>query len=239
MSHINDLSKPVIFLGSNSLLYIVTEACEAHGITVQGIIDQDYWGNTSRVCDVPVIDTELSFQDPDVLDYYRHNFNFFCAVNWMPEQNDVAVRNRQKRHHLLNVINQYQLPCISIVDATARISRYSTIGHGVFIDAGVTVNPHCHIDNFTNIYCNAFIGSNTCIEQNCVIQRDCFVTEACRVGHDSYFGLCSKALKVGAEFGAGTFIHEAIYIRRGTVPNEIVSLQGPNMRRIQPYPVVI
>jgi hypothetical protein len=65
------------------------------------------------------------------------------------------------------------------------------------------------------------------------------VTEACTVGNDSYFGLCSKALKVGATFGANTFIHEAIYIRRGTLENEIVSMTGTNTKRVAPYPVVI
>ena len=238
MTHINDLSRPVIFLGSNSLLYIVTEACEALGITVAGIIDRDYWGNTTHVCDVPVIDSEDSFNDPERLDYYQHNFNFFCAVNWMPEQNDIAVRNRQKRKYLLDVIDRCQLPCITIVDPTARISRHSTLGRGIFVDSGVTVNPHCHVGDFTNIYCNAFVGSNTHIGQNCVVQRECFITEACQVGNDCYFGLCSKALKVGARFGAGTFVHEAIYIRRGTLENEIVSMHGTNMKRVVPYPLV-
>jgi acetyltransferase-like isoleucine patch superfamily enzyme len=238
MNHINDNTKPVIFLGSNNLLYIMTEVCDLLNIKVAGIIDRDYWGNTDNICDVPVIDTEDSFSDPDKLQEYKSNFNFFCAVNWLPENNDVSVRNRQKRNNLLDVIDRYQLPCISIVDPSARISKYSSIGHGIFIDAGVHVNPNCRIDNFTNIYCNAFVGSNTHIGHNCVIQRECFITEACEIEHDSYFGLCSKALKVGAKFGSGTFVHEAIYIRRGTVANEIVSMHGANMKRIVPYPIV-
>lgn len=239
INHINDRSRPLIFLGSNSLLYIMTEVCDSFNIQIAGIIDQDYWGNTEHICEVPVIDTEDSFNNPDTLQKYKDNFNFFCAVNWMPENNDTAIRNRQKRNHLLSIIDQYQLPCISIVDSGARISKYSSIGRGVFIDAGVNVNPHCHIEDFTNIYCNAFVGSNTHIGKNCVVQRDCFITEACEVEHDSYFGLCSKALKVGARFGAGTFVHEAIYIRRGTVANEIVSMQGTNMKRVVPYPIVV
>jgi acyl-[acyl carrier protein]--UDP-N-acetylglucosamine O-acyltransferase len=157
----------------------------------------------------------------------------------MPENNETAIRNRQKRNRLLAIIDHHQLPCISIVDPSARISKYSSIGRGVFVDAGVNLNPYCQIDNFTNIYCNALVGSNTYIGQNCVIQRECFITEGCIVEHDSYFGLCTKALKVGAKFGAGTFVHEAIYIRRGTVENEIVSMHGANMKRIVPYPIVV
>jgi len=239
MNHINNNTKPLIFLGSNSLLYIVTEVCDLLGIKIAGIIDNDYWGNTDHICEVPVIDTEDSFDSPDKLQEYKNNFNFFCAVNWMPENNEMAIRNRQKRNRLLSIIDHHQLPCISIVDPRARMSKYSSIGYGIFVDAGVNLNPYCRIDNFTNIYCNALVGSNTYIGQNCVIQRECFITESCEVGNDSYFGLCSKALKVGAKFGAGTFVHEAIYIRRGTVANEIVSMHGANMKRVVPYPVVV
>lgn len=217
----------------------MTEVCDSFGIKIAGIIDQDYWGNTDSVCEVAVIDTEDSFAHTDRLKYYKNNFNFFCAVNWTPENNKASIRNRQKRTRLLSIIDQYQLPCISLVNPSARISQHSSIGHGVFLDARVHIDPKSHIDDFTNVYFNAYVGPYVHIGQNCVIQRDCFITDGCRVGHDSYFGLCSKALKVDAEFGPGTFVHEAIYIRRGTVPNEIVSLHGPNMRRIQPYPIVV
>jgi hypothetical protein len=56
------------------------------------------------------------------------------------------------------------------------------------------------------------------------------------VGDNVYFGLCVKALKHGAKFGSGTIIHEAIYIRRGTVENEVVSMESDNLRRVKSYP---
>ena len=58
-----------------------TEICEDAGITVHGIIDNDYFGNTDYIDDIPVIDTEFSFSDLEKLKYYRDNFNFFCATN--------------------------------------------------------------------------------------------------------------------------------------------------------------
>ena len=44
-SYINDTQKPLIFLGSNDAMYILTEACEQLGIQFAGIIDKDYYGN--------------------------------------------------------------------------------------------------------------------------------------------------------------------------------------------------
>jgi NDP-sugar pyrophosphorylase family protein len=239
MNHINDNTKPVIFLGSNKVMYYLQEVCDLLGIKIAGIIDQDYWGNTSHICDVPVIDTEDVFNDPSKLAVYQRDYHFFCATNWTPENIPSAIRNRQKRIHLLSLIKQHKLPCISIIDPTARVSRYSTIGHGTWIDANVEVGPKSCVDNFSNIYSNTYIGPYVHIHDNCVIQRSCFITDGSQIEHDSYFGLCSKALKTGAKFGAGTFVHEAIYIRRGTVANEVVSMLGANMKRVVPYPIVI
>jgi acetyltransferase-like isoleucine patch superfamily enzyme len=239
MHHINDTTKPVIFLGSNKIMYYLQEVCDSLGIAIAGIIDKDYWGNTSHVCEIPVIDSEDSFADPVKLDYYQRNFNFFCATNWTPENLPSAIRNRHKRMHLLSLIKQHELSCISIVDPTARVSKYSTVGRSTWIDANVEIGPKSCIEDFSNIYSNTYVGPYVNIGDNCVIQRNCFITDGSQIEHDSYFGLCAKALKTGARFGAGTFIHEAVYIRRGTVPNETVGMDGSNMKRVVPYPIVI
>jgi hypothetical protein len=52
------------------------------------------------------------------------------------------------------------------------------------------------------------------------------------VGDNVYFGPAVKAMKYGAKFSSGTFIHEGVYIRRGTLENEVVSMQSPNQSRV-------
>ena len=238
-THVNDCNRPLIFLGSNSMLHRLTETCEQLGITVRGIIDSNYWGNTDTICDVPVIDSEESFKDPDKLDYYRSNFNFFCATNWIPENNQISINNLQKRRHLLDLIQRHDLPCISIVDPGAQVSKHSTIGRGVYIDWNVQVNTLTTIGDFTSIYAGTIIGHHNTIGRNCVFQRHSMLVGSNTVGDNVYFGLCVKALKAGASFGSGTIIHEAIYIRRGTVENEVVSMESDNLRRVKSYPFFV
>jgi hypothetical protein len=48
-------------------------------------------------------------------------------------------------------------------------------------------------------------------------------------------GISVKAFKSGAVFGRGSFIHEGIYIRRGTIENEVVSMNGANTKRVINY----
>lgn len=231
-SHINDNSRPLIFLGSNSNMYKISESAEAHGIVIAGIIDSDYYGNTEEICDIPVIDTELAFTDTKKLQFYKNNYNFFCATNWTPEPDHINIRNRKKRQRLLEILDCYQLSCISIVDKTARVSRHSQIGRGVFLDAHVLIEPKTTVGDFVHIYYNCSIGHHNIINRNCVLQRQCILMGNNVMEQDVYFGPAVKALKPGATFGKNSFVHEGIYIRRGTVDNEIVSMNSINQSRV-------
>lgn len=234
--YINDNTRPLIFLGSSYTMYKLTEICDNSDIKIQGIIDTDYYGNTEHICDIPVIDNESGLKDN--LAYYKDNFNFFCAVNWTPEPDPAIVRNRQKRNQLLSLIDEYQLNCISIVNHTAQVSKHSIIGRGVYLDAHVLIEPKVTVGDYTSIFYNSSIGHHSIIQRNCVFQRQSILMGDNLAEEEVYFSPAVKALKNGAIFGRGSWIQEAIYIRRGTVPGEIVSLNGENMRRVIPRHII-
>ncbi len=230
--HFNNTSKPLIFLGSSVALYKQLEVCENVGISVHGIIDQDYYRNTEHLCDLPVIDGQDCFKDPERLNYYRENFNFFCATNWTPESSLVQIRNREKRKELIDIIDHYNLPCISIIDPRSRISRYAQVGRGCFIDGDVMIEHHVTIGDYVNIYCNNDIGHGSVIGRNCVLQRQCMIAGESVLEDDVFMAMRVTALKYGARYGTGSFIQEGIYLRRGTVPGEVVSLRTENPSRV-------
>jgi carbonic anhydrase/acetyltransferase-like protein (isoleucine patch superfamily) len=231
-NHVNDNSKPLIFLGSNYAMLIIKEVCDEVGITVQGIIDSDYFGNTDTICGMPVIDSEECFNDPAKLSFYQQHFNFFCATNWSPEHNAVQQRNRDKRHQLIDLIDSLQLPCISLIDPRANVSRYATVGKGVFVDAMCNVEAGAQLHDYVNIMWACGIGHDTVVERNCTLQRQCWTGGNCYFEHDTFLGIGVRALKTGAIFGARTWIQELVYIKRGTVADEIVGLEGKNQRRV-------
>jgi acetyltransferase-like isoleucine patch superfamily enzyme len=228
--HINPTDRPLLFIGSNIVLEKYTELCEELGITVAGILDNDYWGNTESLCGVPVVDTELN------IDKYVNDYNFFCATNWSPINDPVIVRNRQKRHNLLALIRDKGISCISLVDPTARISRHSRIGQGVFIDCHVMVESGSTVGDFTNIYGQVQVGHNTTIKENCVLQRAVGLASEQILENDVYLSSGVKALKPGVTISSGTFVHELVYLARGTVKDEVVQFGANNTRRVQrPY----
>lgn len=211
----------------------LNDVCQLAGIEIAGIIDSDYYGNTDSLSGIPVIDGEHSFLDSVKLEYYRNNFNFFCATNWQPERDSIILRNKEKRSRLIDLIDSCMLNCISLVDPFSRISGSASIGRGVYIDAFVLVEAQCKIDDYVSIYAYTGIGHHTTVMRNSVIQRHCSISGNCVFEPNTYIGTAVKALKPGARFGTNTFIHEAVYIRRGTIPNETVSIDGNNMSRVK------
>ncbi len=235
-SLINDNSKPLIFLGSNSIMEKYTEICEEQGVVVHGIIDNDYYGNTSKISGIPIIDSEEFFTDYNKIENYRNNFNFFCATNWTPLTDTVSIRNKNKRKKLLDCIKKFDLNCISLVDVfSTKVSKSVKIGKGVYIDGYVNIEPKVSIGDFTNVYSHAHIGHDSVIGENCVLQRVTCLASECTVEDEVYMGISVKAFKSGAVFGRGSFIHEGIYIRRGTIENEVVSMNGANTKRVINY----
>jgi bifunctional N-acetylglucosamine-1-phosphate-uridyltransferase/glucosamine-1-phosphate-acetyltransferase GlmU-like protein len=215
-------------------LYKIAESCEKAGIAIHGIIDRDYYKNTETICDIPVIDSQDCFGRAEKKDYYRSNFNFICVSNWNPEQDPVHVRNKQKRHELIGIIEHHQLPTITVIDQSSVISKHSSIGKNIYIECLSHVSPNAVIEDHCYIGSMTGISHHVHIHKNCVIQGDCRVLTDCVLHENTYFGTGVRALKPGSVFGKNTFIHEMVYIRRGTVDNEIVSLSGENPRRIYP-----
>lgn len=211
-----------------------TELCEELGIIVAGLLDNDYWGNTTELSGVKVLDTEKN------IDQYLNDYNFFCATNWNPIDDPVMVRNRQKRQHLIDLVRQKNIQCISLVDPTARISKYSRLGYGCFMDCHVMVESGSTVGDFTNIYGQVQVGHNTTIGENCVLQRAVGLASAQILENDVYLSSGVKALKPGVKISQGTFVHELVYLARGTVVNEVVQFGTNNTKRVErPYNSVL
>jgi len=231
-NHINNNSKPLIFLGSNWNMYQLTELAEDVGITVHGILDSDYYGNTETIGGYPVIGSEDILNNLDLLSDFKSKYNFFCATNWRPMQDEGSIRTQDRRNKFIKMIEEFDLNCISLIDPSAKVSRHSIIGKNVFIDAQVNVEPEVVVKDFVRIYFLNVVGHGSVIGKNSTLQRRCILATGVKIEEDVYFGPSVIALKDGSKFGSGTFIHECIYIKRSTLPGEIVSMESENQKRV-------
>jgi carbonic anhydrase/acetyltransferase-like protein (isoleucine patch superfamily) len=229
---VNDKSRPLLFIGSSSTMFYFKDVCDQHGIEIAGIIDNDYYGNVSSLEGIPVIDTEISFEDPDKLKYYRENFNFFLATNYVPQRDNVMKRNVQKKFQLMNLIDQYDLSCITLIDKDAKVHYTCTVGKNVFLDAMIYVSGYTEIGDYSSIYTGTCVGHHNKLGRNCVLQRKSGLHNYNVLEDNVFVGLASHVMGENLMIRQGTFVHPCLVVRRDTQPEEVISLVNKDLRKI-------
>jgi acetyltransferase-like isoleucine patch superfamily enzyme len=228
---INNTSLPLIFLGTNTNIHWYVDIATRIGYDVAGIIDDDYHGQGSYK-DLPMIATQQDLvQNKDKF----KQFQFFCTVNWQPDnlREPLHTRNRQKRLELIDLINTLNLNCATIVSKNAEVSSYKVhIGKGAFIDSFCIISPEDTIGDYSFVHSHVNIGNGTRIGKNCVIQRHAQIAGNVSVGDRVYMGFNSVATKNGMHIADDTVVHPSITVLRDTLPGEVVSLAGKDLRKV-------
>lgn len=234
---INDNSKPLVLIGSNASLWLLKDMCEQHGIQIHGIIDDNYFGNTDSLEGIPVIDTECALEaDPSKLEHYKQNYNFFLATNYVPSTTPALKtqleNNTEKLRRLRNFIDRFDLPCISLVDQSARVHPSCVIGKNVIVDAMCYFCANNHIEDYCSFFAGTMIGYHNVIQRGTVFQRRSGTMHYNTFGRDVYVGLHSQISGERLTIADGTIIHPCLCVRRSTKEGETISLAGRDLRKI-------
>jgi hypothetical protein len=226
-------------LGSNSALFFLVDLCEQHNIKIAGIIDSDYYGNTSHLENIPVIDTEDSLNDPVKLQHYKENYNFFLSTSWVTGTDNIQLRNLEKRKKLIGLIEEKNLPCISLIDSSSRVHKSNQIGKNVIVDSLVYISPRNIIGDYTAIWAATMIGYCNTIGKSCVFQRHSGIMHYNKIGDHVYFGLHTQDSVGSLNIANGTIIHPCLMIRRDTKENEVISLAGKDLRKVYNHYTIV
>lgn len=216
------ITKPVLFLGSSSALQLFVDTATRQGLNVAGIIDSDYYGNTQYVSGLEVVGSEVEFSDPERLKYWVDNYNFFIATNTSPDDNH--VRDNQKRLRLIDLVGQYKLPCVNLIDPSSFISTTVELGQGVFVGYNAYLEPGVKIGSFSQIHYDVGISHDCKIGSNTVIQRKCGLGNV-DIGDNVYIGMwtniyTSKPITIGD----GAVIFQGLTVCKSVSPGEVVRL---------------
>ena len=231
---INDILKPLVFLGSNSNIYKIYELCTSVGYNVVGIIDDDYHRH-GKFKELNVIASEQELIDNK--DNLQEKYQYICVTNWYTNDDtvcnyDIISRNREKRNKLIDLLDNLKLEIATVISPLAKVSKYSNIGKGIFVDDFAIIEPSVTIADHNSIYAFSYIGHDSIINRNCVIQRYCFITSTVTIENNVYMGLCSRILRSKAIISQGTFIHPGLTLLRSTSVNEEISLVGKDLRKV-------
>jgi UDP-3-O-[3-hydroxymyristoyl] glucosamine N-acyltransferase len=226
--------KKLIFLGTSSGISIFEEAAEAMGYEVYGVMDGDYtkgdeyWG-------IPVINSETVFDNPKLAQYYKQNFVFFNAINWLPMNDKISVRNTQKRHKFMQLIQQHNLECINIIEEGSYVSTKSTkLGTNIYLGHWIAIEPHCVVEDFVSLFGHTFLGHHTQVGENSQIQRHGEMYGNVRLGKNSYVGTHAGIVQ-DCVVGDNVWIQPGIRVCRNVENNEIIGATKKSLRKTVPY----
>jgi serine acetyltransferase len=223
------MSKPLVFLGSSIAMQLYIDAAHRQGLTVAGIIDSDYWGNTDVFAGQPVIGSEKEF-DHTWLDQYE----FFIGTNWSPDASH--SRDRDKREYLIDLVEQLGIKCINLIDPGCYIGANVRIGQGCYIAYNTYIEFDNIIDSFCQIHFNVGISHGCTIGKNTVIRQRSGLANA-DVGNNVFIGTgtlmftSAKRLQVGN----GAVVNQGLWIMRNVEPNEHVRLTPSAVRTYRNY----
>jgi len=178
---INLFRKPLILVGSRQNLSDIKKAATDSGYRIIGILDSHYWGNTSTICDIPVIGSEQELLDPTSK---WHKFSFFPANWWDGKQALGQTYNadelRQERLALLDKTG------VRVVNLMTKDIHWFHDKRNLKLGKGVL------------ILSNASIGENVSLDDYCVVDWDVRLVDT-SIGRNSIVGAASILAHVAVE----------------------------------------
>jgi len=213
------MTRPIIFLGTNSNLIQYVDICNLNNVGIEGIIDCDYFGNTESIDTVPVIDSE------ELADFKKlaEDFDFFIASNPVIEN----PRDYSKRQKFLKLVANYNLPCANIIDPVSRIGSLAMLGKGIFVGYSVSISSHTVIGDHCQFHGHSIVGHHSKIGDNVVVQRKGMIGSGSVVGENTFIGVNSLCHKMpGIQIGKNVIVHPGVTVMRDIEDSEFISAAG-------------
>jgi NDP-sugar pyrophosphorylase family protein len=210
-------NKQLVFLGASSNIAIYAETASRQGIDIAGIIDEDYFGNTESICNVPIIGNEKTFFKSNYKDY-----NIFIGTNWSPHP--THARDVKKRLNFIKLIEQFNINPVNLIDPAAVVSKSAILGSGIYIGSNVVIEPNCLIDNFVQIFHNTNLSYGSTVGKNSTIQNNSLVVAL--IGKNSFIGMASKIFPYFSPgyltIGNDVCVYPNLVVNKNIVDSELV-----------------
>ena len=217
--------KPLIFLGSNSNIGLFVDTAEEMGMTVHGIIDDNYYGNTDSVNGVPFVGSEETTN----FEQLRNDYLFFVSPSVIP----INMLDRAKRLKMIALVEKHDLPLATLKSTNTFISKTAVIHPGAFIGYTACVGANAVMMPHSQLHGSAALPHDCVLGKNSVIERDAHVIGRTIIEENVHIGFGAALVKAeGPRVGANAVVHPRIMVLRDVDENEIVSLAGDNRRRI-------
>jgi UDP-3-O-[3-hydroxymyristoyl] glucosamine N-acyltransferase len=216
-------TKPLIFLGSNSNLSILAETAENMGLAVKGVLDDNYFGNTDSICNVPFIGSEGTFD----FGKERDNYLFFVSPSVVP----INITDRAKRLKMIDIVEKYNLNSAKIIHKYTEISRGAILYPGCYVGFGSGVGFQTVLMPHSQVHAHVALGHHCVLSKNSVLERGSIIASGITIGENVHIGFGAAVAKA-KYVGNNSVVHPRVTVFRDVEENEIVNIAGNNTRRV-------
>lgn len=194
----NKMENPVIILGANYLGRQAKEILENNGNVVFGFLDDNKKLHNTEIDNVTV----LGATDDET---FLKLIGKKCDVAVVLDENKV-------RKNLVALLNEdYKAQPVNVISQTAAIPSSTDMGHGNFVDHGVTFGPGSSIGNHCIVQTNAIIGTETKLGDFVQVGAGSIINSGSEIEDEVFIGsgvtiVGGITVGKGARVGAGSVV---------------------------------
>ncbi|MBX7127134.1 MAG: NeuD/PglB/VioB family sugar acetyltransferase [Cyclobacteriaceae bacterium] len=212
------MDNPVMIFGTNTIGRAAKDIFESNGVTVYGFLDDDTHLHQKEIDDVLVLGTT---DDDGLLKLIPKKCEAFVACD-ENKLRKTLVSLLQERRHVQPVNGIHKL---------ANLSPRSSIGHGNFIDAGVTAAPGVQIGSHCLIHGNVWLGVGTIVSNFAQIGAGSIVNAGVTIEEEAFIGsgvtvVAGVTIGKGARIGAGSVVIGPVKAGETVFGNPAQKVQG-------------
>jgi hypothetical protein len=216
------MRKKLIFLGHAGNIQRLIDVA-IHHYDLAGIVDDNYYGNTHTLDNLPVIGTEKNI-DVVLLEYPGA---VFFAVPALRNATDWSLIN-PRRAAMIKVAEDRQLCLINLIDSTAVVPETTVLGKNIFVGAYTVFQNHVTVEDYAFIKEQVCVAHNSIIKKNANLSTQCYIGSDVVIGENSYIGIKGAVIASGRqlEVGANSITHPGVIVMKDLPNNSIATIGG-------------
>lgn len=166
---------------------------------IKGFIIDDKYYNDTEYCNLPVFKLSSLPSDFDIKEDY-----IFVALEWdrlNAVRRSVYERLKKQGFRFANIISPKAVVHSEIKGDNCWLSDYVVIENDVTIEDDVYIKTRATVAHMTHIGSHCFIGANS------------FTAGGCRIGAQTYLGICSTIFN-STIIGEKCLVGACVYVKR-------------------------
>lgn len=232
------MASKLILLGHSRSILRLQEVAELLDYEVVGIVDDNYFGNTESLDQLPIIGTEKNIKL--VLAQYP-GVQFFVSTPRTARIQDWQIPIDDKRRGMIETVMRYQLPLVNLIHPSAEISKHATLGRGIFIGFESLIQHRVQINDFVYIREQVSVSHDTVIESNVFLGAQSYIGSTAHIGENSYIGMKSAVIasnNASVVIGKNCVTHPGVIMLKD-LPDNSIAMVGSGKIRGAYSPTVI